>query len=71
MNYYSGGSMKFRICITAGFAAAIAAAVTSTAALADITIGVSIGFTGPQASLGVHYKNAFDLLPKTLAGEPV
>src|SRR6185503_9473495 len=62
-----GGKMKPRICLTAGIAAAIAA----TGALADITIGVSIGFTGPQASLGVHYKNAFDLLPKTLAGEPV
>jgi len=48
--------MKPRICLTAGIAAAIAA----TGALADITIGVSIGFTGPQASLGVHYKNAFD-----------
>src|SRR5947207_619972 len=67
MNDHSGGTMKFRICMAAG----IAAAIMATGALADITIGVSIGFTGPQASLGVHYKNAFDLLPKTLAGEPV
>jgi branched-chain amino acid transport system substrate-binding protein len=59
--------MKLKICMTA----AIAAAIAATGALADITIGVSIGFTGPQASLGVHYKNAFDLLPKTMAGEPV
>src|ERR1700674_4560195 len=59
--------MKFKICMTAGIAAAIAA----TGAMADITIGVSIGFTGPQASLGVHYRNAFDLMSKTLAGEPV
>ena len=59
--------MKLKLCI----AAAITAGIFSTAALAEITIGVTIGFTGPQASLGVHYKNAFDLLPKTMAGEPV
>src|SRR5687768_6544939 len=67
MKFHSGGNMKIKLCMTAGLAAAFAA----TGALADITIGVSIGFTGPQASLGVHYKNAFDLLPKTIAGEPV
>jgi branched-chain amino acid transport system substrate-binding protein len=59
--------MKSRIGLTVGIAAALAA----SGALADITIGVSIGYTGPQASLGVHYKNAFDLMPKTLGGEPV
>src|SRR5215813_916672 len=50
---------------------AVAAAFVSASALADVTIGVSIAFTGPQASLGVHYKNAFDLMPKTIGGEPV
>ncbi len=50
-----------------GFAAAIAA----SAASAEITIGVSLGSTGPGASLGINYKNAFTLLPKTLGGEPV
>ena len=59
--------MKLKLCMTAGLLAAMAA----TGALAQITIGVSIGFTGPQASLGVHYKNAFDLLPTTMAGVPV
>jgi len=59
--------MKLKLCMTA----AIAAGLFATSALAEITVGVSIGFTGPQASLGVHYKNAFDLLPKTMAGEPV
>jgi branched-chain amino acid transport system substrate-binding protein len=59
--------MKLKLCMTVGMAAAMAA----TGALAQITIGVSIGFTGPQASLGVHYKNAFDLLPTTMAGVPV
>ena len=59
--------MKFKSWIGAGLAAALA----STAALAEITIGISIAATGPQASLGVHYKNAFELMPKTIAGEQV
>lgn len=41
------------------------------AANAEIVIGVSLGTTGPGASLGVPYKNAFQLVPKTLGGEPV
>jgi branched-chain amino acid transport system substrate-binding protein len=41
------------------------------AANAEITIGVSLGTTGPGASLGIPYKNAFQLVPKTLGGEPV
>ena len=52
-------------------ALALAAAFAATAANAEVTIGVSLGVTGPGASLGVHYKNAFTLLPKTLGGEPV
>jgi branched-chain amino acid transport system substrate-binding protein len=42
-----------------------------TAAHAEVTIGVSVGTTGPGASLGVHLANTFSLLPKTLGGEPV
>lgn len=42
-----------------------------SASQAEITIGVSLGTTGPGASLGVPYKNAFQLVPKTLGGEPV
>lgn len=49
----------------------VAAAIAASAASAEITIGVSLGSTGPGASLGVNYKNAFTLLPKTLGGEPV
>jgi branched-chain amino acid transport system substrate-binding protein len=30
-----------------------------------------MGATGPAASLGIHYKNAFQLMPKTIAGHPV
>ena len=50
---------------------ALAAAFVAAAAQAEITIGVSLGTTGPGASLGVPYKNAFQLVPKTLGGEPV
>ena len=49
------------------FASAFAANLT----YAEVTIGVTLGATGPGASLGIHYKNAFQLLPKTLGGEPV
>jgi branched-chain amino acid transport system substrate-binding protein len=50
---------------------AIAGAIAAGSAHAEITIGVSLGSTGPGASLGIHYKNAFQLMPKTLGGEPV
>ena len=63
--------MKSTLRTSVRMSAGIVAAIAATGALADITVGVSIAFTGPQASLGVHYKNAFDLMPKTLGGEPV
>jgi branched-chain amino acid transport system substrate-binding protein len=50
---------------------AIAGAIAAGSAHAEITIGVSLGSTGPGASLGIHYKNAYQLMPKTLGGEPV
>lgn len=59
--------MKFKSWIGAGLVAGLAAGTAS----AQITIGISIAATGPQASLGVHYKNAFELMPKTIAGEAV
>ncbi|MEW5891225.1 MAG: ABC transporter substrate-binding protein [Pseudomonadota bacterium] len=52
-------------------ALAVAAFVAVPAARAEITVGVSLGTTGPGSSLGIPYKNAFQLLPKTLGGEPV
>ena len=52
-------------------AIALACAFGAAAAQAEITIGVSLGTTGPGASLGIPYKNAFQLVPKTLGGEPV
>ena len=59
--------MKLKCALIVGAAAAFAAGP----ALAEITVGVSLGITGPGASLGVHYRNAYQLLPKTLGGEPV
>ena len=47
-------------------------AVLSTISLpasAEITVGVIVGATGPGASLGIPYKNAFSILPATIAGE--
>jgi branched-chain amino acid transport system substrate-binding protein len=50
---------------------ATAFALACGAAQAEITVGVSLGITGPGASLGVHYRNAYQLMPKTLGNEPV
>lgn len=52
-------------------AIAVAASFAASAAYAEVTVGVTLGATGPGASLGVHYKNAFQLMPKTLGGQPV
>jgi branched-chain amino acid transport system substrate-binding protein len=41
------------------------------AAAQEVTVGVTLGATGPGASLGIHYKNAYQLFPKTLGGLPV
>jgi branched-chain amino acid transport system substrate-binding protein len=57
---------------TAPLAALLLTGVMAAAAAhAEITIGVSLGTTGPGSSLGIPYKNAFQLVPKTLGGEPV
>ena len=53
------------------YALAFAAIFGASAANAEIRIGVSLGTTGPGSSLGIPYKNAFQLIPKTLGGEPV
>ena len=46
-------------------------ATLSTAALADINVGVSLSATGPAASLGIPEKNSFSLLPTKIGGEKV
>jgi branched-chain amino acid transport system substrate-binding protein len=37
----------------------------------EITIGVTMGTTGPGASLGINYKNAFQLMPNAVDGVPI
>lgn len=50
---------------------AVSLSVASLPALAELTVGVTVSTTGPGASLGVHYRNTFNMLPKTLGGQPV
>jgi len=38
---------------------------------AEIVVGVSISGSGPGASLGIPTRNTLDILPKTIAGQPV
>lgn len=45
--------------------------LASAAFAQEVTIGATFGATGPGASLGIHYKNAFQLMPKTIGGVPV
>ncbi len=50
---------------------AIATLLVAGAALADITIGVSLPMTGPASGLGIPMNNQFKLWPQTIAGEKV
>ena len=53
---------------------ALAAALfagSATAALADITVGVTLSATGPAASLGIPEKNTIELLPTSIGSEKV
>ena len=45
------------------------AAATSTSALADITVGISLPLTGPASGLGIPMQNYFKLWPTSVAGE--
>jgi branched-chain amino acid transport system substrate-binding protein len=49
----------------------MAVSLAGSATAQEITIGLTMGATGPGASLGIHYKNAFQLMPKTIGGQPV
>jgi branched-chain amino acid transport system substrate-binding protein len=51
-------------------ALAIAAIGSGAPALAQVKIGFILATTGPNASIGIHYRNAINLLPKTVGGEP-
>ena len=50
-------------------AAAAAALLLSTPALADITVGISLPMTGPASGLGIPMANQFKLWPTMIAGE--
>ena len=50
-------------------AAAAAMLLASTAALADITVGISLPMTGPASGLGIPMANQFKLWPSSIAGE--
>jgi branched-chain amino acid transport system substrate-binding protein len=43
----------------------------SSAALADVNIGVTLALTGPGSGLGIPMNNYFKLWPQTIAGEKV
>ncbi|HNG80667.1 MAG TPA: ABC transporter substrate-binding protein, partial [Burkholderiaceae bacterium] len=43
----------------------------SSAALADINVGVTVSATGPAASLGIPEKNTIALMPTTIGGQKV
>ena len=50
---------------------ATAVAAASFAAVADITVGVTVSATGPAASLGIPEKNTLELMPKEIGGQKV
>ncbi len=52
-------------------ATALMVGIAGAAVAQEITIGLTMGTTGPGASLGINYKNAFQLMPKTIGGLPV
>jgi branched-chain amino acid transport system substrate-binding protein len=50
---------------------AAAALLAANAALADITVGVSLSLTGPGSGLGIPMSNGLKLWPATIGGEKV
>jgi branched-chain amino acid transport system substrate-binding protein len=58
-----------KIRLLAAAATASLAAFAAPAALADLTIGVSISLTGPTSALGIPTKNGIALWPTSIAGE--
>jgi len=61
--------MKSPIRLTALFSAA--AMLLFSPAHADVTIGITVGTTGPTASAGIPYRMIFSHLPETVAGQTV
>ena len=50
--------------------AAVAAAGFAATASAQVKVGFILAATGPNASIGIHYRNAINLLPTTVGGQP-
>ena len=50
---------------------ALGFALATTAASADMKVGIIVSATGPAASLGIPQKNTVPLLPKEIAGQKV
>ena len=46
-------------------------AMGAAPARADVVLGALLSLTGPGAGLGIPERNTIDLLPKTVAGQPV
>jgi len=63
--------MKLKMNFKMKVASIAVGALLGNAALADITIGVSLSLTGPGSGLGIPMQNQFKLFPKTIAGEKV
>jgi len=58
--------MKLKTTVFVG----LLAATLSPLAFADVTVGITLSSTGPAAAIGIQSRNAIDLWPKTLGGEP-
>ena len=56
---------------TLSLLAGLLGASLTTAAQADINIGISLPLTGPASGLGIPMKNYFALFPSTIAGEKI
>ena len=52
-------------------ASIVAAGLVSAAAAQEIRIGLTGTFTGPNASVGIPYRNAAEIFPPTMGGVPV
>lgn len=50
--------------------AGVLAVSLSPLAFAEVTVGINLSSTGPAAAIGIQSRNAIDLWPKTLGGEP-
>jgi branched-chain amino acid transport system substrate-binding protein len=48
-----------------------AAALASSVAMADLTVGVSVPLTGPASGLGIPMSNGVKMWPATIGGEKV